>query len=170
MTQPPASFHDLWVQHAGEIYRFALYLSGEPAVAEEVTSETFLRLWASWERVRHPTVRSYLFAIARNVYLHEIRRSSRESPLDEAQPCMRSLARDAEMHEELEQVLAAMGQLPEVDRAALILRAREGLSYEEIAAILGLPVATAKVKVHRARLRLTEIRQRSDGSCLFRKT
>jgi RNA polymerase sigma-70 factor (ECF subfamily) len=49
-------------------------------------------------------------------------------------------------------------QLPEADRAALLMRADEGLAYEEIAAALGLPVATVKVKVHRARMKLAQIR------------
>lgn len=38
-TSPDESFHDLWVRYAGEIYRFALYLSGERAMAEDVTAE-----------------------------------------------------------------------------------------------------------------------------------
>ena len=55
-------------------------------------------------------------------------------------------------------VLRALQEFPEVDRAALLMRADEGLPYEEIAVALGLPVATVKVKVHRARLRLAQMR------------
>jgi RNA polymerase sigma-70 factor (ECF subfamily) len=50
-----------------------------------------------------------------------------------------------------------MQQLPELDRAVLILRAEEGLSYEEIARTTGLTVATAKVKVFRARAKLVSL-------------
>jgi RNA polymerase sigma-70 factor (ECF subfamily) len=50
-------------------------------------------------------------------------------------------------------------EIPEVDRAALLMRVDEGLPYEEVAAALGLPLATVKVKVHRARLRLAQIRK-----------
>lgn len=161
----PARFHDLWVRHAGEVYRFALYLSGDAAVAEDVTSEAFLRVWAARERVEFQTVRAYLFAIARNVYFHELRRARRETALDAALPSPRSLARAAESRQELAQALEAMRQLPEIDRAALLLRAEEGLTYEEIAAILRLPVASARVKVHRARLRLAQICQRRSATC-----
>lgn len=63
-----------------------------------------------------------------------------------------------EVKDELDRVLRALQEFPEVDRAALLMRADEGLPYEEIAAALGLPVATVKVKVHRARLRLAQIR------------
>jgi RNA polymerase sigma-70 factor (ECF subfamily) len=55
-------------------------------------------------------------------------------------------------------VAAALRQLPEVDRAALLMRAEDGLPYEEIAAALGLSVAAARVKVHRARLKLAAAR------------
>ncbi len=167
---PQKSFHDLWLRHAGEIHRFAFYMSGDRAAAEEITAETFLRLWLNWDRIEWPTVRSYLFAIARNVYRHELRRSRRESPLDESIPSARSLESDTEAHRELEQVLEWMRELPELDRAALLLRAQGELTYEEIAAVLDIPVSTARVKVHRARLRLAQLRQRSDSPCLFRKT
>ena len=76
-------------------------------------------------------------------------------------PEKQSLAELAEHKEELQHALAAMQQLQEIDRAALLLRVQEGLTYEEIAATLQLPVATVKVKVHRARLRLAQICQRS---------
>src|SRR5262249_26433601 len=113
------------------------------------------------DRVAWPTVRSYLFATARNLYLQQLRRSRRESALEPTLPSSGSLAEDTEHKEELQRVMGAMRQLPELDRAALLLRVEEGLPYEEIAAALGLPVATAKVKVHRARLRLAQICQRS---------
>lgn len=156
-----ASFHDLWRTHARDVHRFALYLSGNTALAEDLTSEAFLRVWSAWDRVTWPTVRSYLFAIVRNLYLHELRRLQREDRMDEALTEGRSLAEHAEQKEQLRDALAAIRQLPELDRAALLLRVEHGLPYEEIAAALQLPVATVKVKVHRARLRLAQICQRS---------
>jgi RNA polymerase sigma-70 factor (ECF subfamily) len=56
--------------------------------------------------------------------------------------------------ERLEAVLHVLGQLPEGERAALLLRLDQGLSYEEIAAALGISTGAAKVRVHRARLKL----------------
>ncbi len=165
----PENFHDVWVRYAARIYRFALYLSGDPATAEDLTAESFLRLWARWERIQWPTVHSYLCAIARNLYFQQRRRGKREGPLAGGLPGLRSLAHEVEVHEELEQALAAMRELPEIDRSALLLRAQGDLTYEEIASVLGLPVSTARVKVHRARLRLAEICGRRDSLCQFRK-
>ena len=53
-------------------------------------------------------------------------------------------------------MLAALARLPEIDRAAVLMRADEGVPYEEIAAALGISTVAAKVKVHRARLKLAE--------------
>lgn len=57
---------------------------------------------------------------------------------------------------DLRVVLTALAALPEIDRAAALMRADDALTYDEIAAALGISVAAAKVKVHRARLKLAE--------------
>jgi len=153
------SFHELYESYARDVYRFALYLSADHALAEDVTSETFIRVWSSLEPVRFATVKAYLLTIARNLCLMDRRRSSRLEGLEEAIPdSSPSMTRRAEVHDELDRVLRALQEFPEADRAALLLRAEEGLSYEEIAAALDLPVATVKVKIHRARLKLAQIR------------
>ena len=153
------SFHELYKSYARDVYRFALYLSGDHSLAEDVTSETFIRVWSSAEPVRFATVKAYLLTIARNLCLMERRRSSRQQVLDERIPDSgQSVSRKVEAKDELNRVLRALQGFPEADRAALLMRADEGLSYEEIAAALALPVATVKVKVHRARLKLAQIR------------
>jgi RNA polymerase sigma-70 factor (ECF subfamily) len=60
---------------------------------------------------------------------------------------------------EVRAVLAALQQLPELDRTALLMRALDEMPYEEIAETLGIPVAAARVKVYRARLKLMQTRQ-----------
>ncbi len=145
------------------MHRFALYLSGDPALADDITSETFVRAWGARERVDLATVRGYLLAIARNLLRHELRRAGRREaagvppgealPSAEPSPERRTLARA-----ELARVLAALQELPESDRAALLLRAESGLSYDEIARALSLPLTSVKVKIHRARLRLAAAR------------
>ena len=152
-------FHELYESYSRDVYRFALYLSGDPVLADDVTSETFIRVWSSPEPVRLATVKAYLLTIARNLWLMERRRCLRRQGLDETIPDSgQSALRSVEVKDELDKVLRALQEFPEVDRAALLMRADEGLPYEEIAVALGLPVATVKVKVHRARLRLAQIR------------
>jgi RNA polymerase sigma-70 factor (ECF subfamily) len=152
-------FRELYESYARDVYRFALYLSGDPALADDITSETFIRVWSSPEPVRLATVKAYLLTIARNLWLMERRRGSRYQSLDETIPDRRlGVSHQVEAKDELDRVLRALRELADVDRTALLMRVDEGLPYEEIAAALGLPVATVKVKVHRARLKLTQVR------------
>ena len=151
-------FHDLYVRYAGDVHRFATYLSGDPAMADDITSETFLRAWMSSSPIREATVKSYLFAIARHLYFAEARQQARHEALPDS---MISNAPGAdervEQQASLSRVLKALAQLPAVDRAALLLRTRDGLSYEDIAAALELSLSSVKVKVHRARLKLAAL-------------
>jgi RNA polymerase sigma-70 factor (ECF subfamily) len=65
---------------------------------------------------------------------------------------------EARDRQALDAVLRALQAIPEVDRVALLMRAQDGLPYNEIAAVLGLSLAAVRVKVHRARLRIAELR------------
>ena len=148
-------FSELYRTHAKDVHRFVLFLSGDPALADDILSETFIRLWHARSRVDLTTVKGYLLTIARNLFLAERRRARRMTPLDEGtRDTQAGPERRAHSHIELETVLAALQTLPEVDRAAVLLRAEEGMSYEEVAAALGISSSAARVKVHRARLKL----------------
>lgn len=155
-----ATFSGLYRAYAGDVRRFALFLSGDASLADDIVSETFIRMWNARARVDLATVKAYLFAIARNLYLHERRQAKRLAPIDadmsdpQPDPQQRMSARL-----ELGAVLEALQTLPEVDRSAVLMRADAGMSYEEIARTLGTSVAAAKVKVHRARLKLAAARR-----------
>jgi RNA polymerase sigma-70 factor, ECF subfamily len=157
--EPPLDFGRLYRAHAPHARRFALFLTGQEALADDLVSEAFVRAWTARDRLQLPTVRSYLFAIVRNLYLHHLRQQRRQAPLGPSTADDRPGPEDrATGRSELRAVLAALAGLPEVDRAALLMRADGDASYEEIAVALGLSVSAAKVKVHRARLKLAEAR------------
>jgi RNA polymerase sigma-70 factor (ECF subfamily) len=152
-------FSTLYKKYAPDVFRFALYLSGDRSQAEDLTSETFVRAWTSPEAIEAATVKAYLFTITRNLFLHGLRRKSRHIQLEEelrdpqASPYVQ-----AEQKEEFRALLAGLQELPEIDRAALLMRALDGMAYEEISRSLGISLASAKVKIHRARLALAGIR------------
>ena len=151
---------NLYRRYARDVRRFALYLCGDAVMADEITSDTFVRAWMAAGRIRQPTVKSYLFTIARNAYTDLLRRAARHSQLDKNMPDTRISAQtQMEQTAEVRAVLAALQQLPEMDRTVLLMRALDGMPYEEIAETLGITVVTAKVKVHRARLKLMQTRQ-----------
>jgi RNA polymerase sigma-70 factor, ECF subfamily len=148
-------FGDLYRKYAQDVFRFALYLSGERGEAEDITSETFVRAWTSPEPILTATVKGYLFTIARNLYLQRSRSRGRHVELDENLPDAQAdpHAR-AEQKAEFQAVLAGLQELPESDRAAVLMRAIDGMPYEEIARALRLSLGAVKMKIHRARLAL----------------
>src|SRR5580700_9556774 len=154
-------FTTLYKKYAPDVFRFALYLSGDRGQAEDITSETFVRVWtASPGKVELATVKGYLFTIARNLFLHGVRGNPRHIGLNRDLPDPQASPYDrAERKQELHAVLAGLQELPEIDRAALLMRALDGMAYEEIARSLGISLSSAKVKIHRARLALAGIRQ-----------
>jgi RNA polymerase sigma-70 factor, ECF subfamily len=150
----------LYKRYAPDVRRFALFLSGDPVRADEITSDTFVRAWLARERIRQPTVKSYLFTIARTVYRDMQRREARHSELDDHMSDQGiSVQTHMEQSAEVRAVLTGLQQLPEMDRTVLLMRALDEMPYEEIAQTLGIPVVTAKVKVYRARLKLMQTRQ-----------
>lgn len=143
-------FNALYRKYATDVFRFALYLSGSRADAD-ITSETFVRVWTSLVPVEPTTVKSYLFTIARNLFLQELRKRRPQTELDERLLDPRAGPQaQAEQKAELHAVLAGLQRLPETDRAALLMRALEDLPYEEIARGLRISLASVKVKIHRA--------------------
>ena len=151
-------FHELYLRYARDVHRFALHLTCDRALADDLTSEAFLRAWSTAGPIREPTVKAYLFAIVRNLYVSERRRASRHFALDESIPSPPSEQDNRLDHRSaLAEVFRALQQLPEIDRAALLMRTQEEMSYADIARTLHLSLSSAKVKVHRARLKLAAL-------------
>jgi RNA polymerase sigma-70 factor (ECF subfamily) len=76
-------FQSLYEKYAPEVRRFALFLCGDRSLADDITSETFLRVWSTRGRIRELTVKSYLFAVARNVHRDLQRQGWRREGLDD---------------------------------------------------------------------------------------
>ena len=149
----------LYRAYARDVQRFALFLSGDPALADDIVSETFVRAWHARARLDLATVKGYLFAIARNLYLKQRQRARRMAPLaEDLSDGLPDPQERLDARRDLHVVLTALQGLPEADRAAVLMRADDGTSYQEIARALGISVSSAKVKVHRARLTLAEAR------------
>lgn len=153
------SFGELYQGYARDVYRFSLYLSGNPVLAQDITSETFVLCLTSSEPIRAETVKGYLFTIARNLYLKEWRKSARHADLDDSIPdATINIELAAASKERLHAVLKALQKLPEADRSALLMRADDNMSYQQIASVLGLSLSAVKVKIHRARLKLAALK------------
>ncbi|UCF06972.1 MAG: RNA polymerase sigma factor [bacterium] len=148
-------FKTLYETYVTGVYRFAFWLAGNSTEAEDITSETFIRVWTRKDDIRTETLKAYLFAIARNVYLERQRKNRNQVVLEETYPDPApGPDRLVESQLELLRVQTLLRALPEIDRTAFILRVRHELPYAEIARILGISLTAAKVKVHRVRKKL----------------
>jgi len=153
------NFQDLYDSYVNEVYRFAYWLSGDRFEAEDITSETFVRVWVRISTIRTETLKAYLFTITRNIYLQKQIKRKRQIPLYDSYPDPApELDKMVESQLELLRVREVLMTLPEIDRAAFVLRVQHELPYAEIARVLKLSLTATKVKVHRVRKKLLATR------------
>ncbi len=148
-------FEELYTQYAQDVHRFALWLSGDPMEAEDITAETFVRAWMHFGSIRMETLKGYLLKIARNFYLMRQRKSKRDVVLVDTHPDPAPGPESvAQVNVSLAKARAFLQSLPECDRTAFVLRVEHELSYGEIARVLEVSEVSARVKVHRTRKKL----------------
>jgi RNA polymerase sigma-70 factor (ECF subfamily) len=157
------TFDELYETYSADIYRFAYWLSGNPADAEDIMSDTFVRAWFNYDPINTDTLKAYLMKIARNIYLEMIRKHGKHTTLEERLPDHQvPLEATLQLQNELTVVQKFLQTLNEQDRTAFILRVEHDLSYAEIARVLKISETAAKVKVHRVRRKLVEERIREE--------
>jgi RNA polymerase sigma-70 factor (ECF subfamily) len=149
------SFQDLYEEYAPDVYRFALWLTGDRTEAEDITSETFIRAWARVSSIRTETLKAYLFTIARNIFLGQQKRKKRHVSLRDiySDPAQEP-ENQVESELEILRIREILKSLTEIDRAAFVLRVQQELPYVEIARVLDISVTSTKVKVHRVRKKI----------------
>lgn len=153
-----ASFLELYDRHREPIFRFAYRLLGSIDIAEDITHDCFLSLIRRPEgyRPERAGLRTYLFAIARNLALKHFRDTGRETGLEEVTQEPQIPPRQVPLRKLLDeelvaQVRKAVFSLPALQREALVLFEYEGLSLNEIAAIVDADVGAIKARLYRAR-------------------
>jgi RNA polymerase sigma-70 factor (ECF subfamily) len=156
---------DLYRAHAGDVYRYALAVLGQPADAEDVTQTTFLNAYRSLERgVRPRKPTSWLLTIASNVMKQRFRSERAHATaaiLDDR--AGQKVIEDDETPT-IGELLAALRAIPPLQRQAIVLREFEGRSYTEIAEILDVTTSALETLLFRARRSLAEELQ-SQLSC-----
>ena len=156
------SWDELVRQHADRVYRLAYRLSGNQHDAEDLTQETFIRVFRSVQNYQPGTFEGWLHRITTNLFLDMVRRRGRirmealpedydRVPADEPNP--EQIYYDSRLGPDLQ---AALDSLPPEFRAAVVLCDIEGLSYEEIGATLGVKLGTVRSRIHRGRQALRD--------------
>jgi RNA polymerase sigma-70 factor (ECF subfamily) len=167
-----AAFTELVEKYKQPIMNLVYRTIHDPTEAEDIAQNVFVQVFKSASRYKN-TARfsTWLFTIARNLCLNEIRRRSRhpaesldtphpeqeDQPLHQFEDKKTFLPPESLLHGELAgKIEEAMADLPENQRSAILLCRQEDLSYEEIAEILGCSVSATKSLIHRGRETLKE--------------
>jgi len=150
------AFRTLYDMFHTAVYRFCRHMIGDEAMAKDAFQETFIRMYEHRQELRGTNVRSWLFTISRRVCLNHLRtKRAQHVPFDESFHAYGDhVQSDVLLKEQIER---ALDHLPVALREALILREYEGHSYLEIAAIVGIDLSLAKVRVYRARLMMRKL-------------
>ncbi len=157
------AFDELVGRHGPSMFRFARAIAASEPAAEDALQDAFLGAWRGAATFRaQSSVRNWLLTIVRNAVYRQHRRRVDDPEETESLSELgvaagwgdenpESLAMQRESHDALTN---AMEQLAAADREILLLRDIESLPGAEVAAILGVPIAAMKTRLHRARLRL----------------
>ena len=156
----PDDLSRLVAEHGESIYRVALSVVRDPALAEDVAQDTLVKAWLALPTFRgESSLKSWVLRIARNTAISTIRtrRSVVMDPFtmpEESTAVDRSVENKVETNEAMADFVGALGELDDLSRSVVILRDVEGLTYDEISEILDVPLSTVKTRLMRARRRL----------------
>ncbi len=154
----PTSWEQIVRDHSARVYRLAYRLTGNPHDAEDLTQEVFVRVFRSLHTYTPDNFEGWLHRITTNLFLDRARRRTRlrfDSLSDDAAARLVGSGAPPDRHlaEALfdDDVEVALAGLPEDFRAAVVLCDVEGLSYDEIGAVLGIKSGTVRSRIHRGR-------------------
>jgi len=164
-----AQFAELAMEYMGSLYSAALRMTRNPADAEDLVQETYLKAYRAFGSFKEGTnLKAWLYRILTNTFINSYRARKRrpeQTELDdvedlylyrrlgglEAVSAGRSAEEEVLEHFTESEVKAAVESLPEQFRMAVLLADVEGFSYKEIADILDIPIGTVMSRLHRGR-------------------
>lgn len=158
----PARFGVLFDKHAPLIYRYVARRIGRQG-SDDLVAETFVTAFGARNRydLARRDARPWLYGIATNVISRHYRDEQKRFRIDQARglasaaaPDIDRVARDVTAQSLRGDLAGALAALAEGDRDVLVLVAWEGLTYEEVASALAIPVGTVRSRLHRARAQL----------------
>jgi len=168
----PPTWEEIVSTHSGRVYRLAYRLTGNQHDAEDLTQETFIRVFRSLAGFTPGTFEGWQHRITTNLFLDMARRRARvrmEALPEDAEripggdPSPDQVYASNHLDPELQ---AALDELPPDFRAAVVLCDVEGLSYEEIGATLGIKLGTVRSRIHRGRQALRSALERRRRECV----
>ena len=164
------AFAAIYRRHHAVVYRFARMMSGSQTIAEDVTQETFTTLLRDLRRYEpgRGALSTYLYGVARNITRARLRRERRFVRLEITEDSEPISARDPstvfEQSENRMRLRRVIAELPSRYREVIVLCGLHGLSYAEVAVILGTPVGTVRSRLSRGRRAIADRVRQLEGS------
>ncbi|MGI9613140.1 MAG: RNA polymerase sigma factor [Acidimicrobiales bacterium] len=156
----PQALHDLVVEHGDAVYRLAMSIVRDNALAEDIAQDTMVKAWLALPTLRSDTsLRSWVLRIAHNTAISTLRTrravvvDPQEMP-DQSTVPERSVENRVQGGEVMNEFVAALDDLDDLSRSIVVLREVEDLSYDEIADVLNIPLPTVKTRLLRSRRKL----------------
>ncbi|MDQ3944067.1 MAG: sigma-70 family RNA polymerase sigma factor [Actinomycetota bacterium] len=168
----PATFSELAMPYMGPLYSAALRMTRNPADAEDLVQETYLRAYRAFDSFQEGTnLKAWLYRILTNTFINQYRAAKRrpeQSDIEDVEDlylyrrlggleaAMAGRSPETEVLEGIPdtEVKEALESLPEQFRMAVLLADVEGFAYKEIADILDIPIGTVMSRLHRGRKQL----------------
>lgn len=160
------AFECIYERHASKLLAFCIFMLGSEHDAEDALQATFASAYRAIVSTRRPiTLKPWLFTIARNQSVTILRRRRSHAELNGEPALTGDPVRRAELREELGEMLEGIRELPEEQRAALVLAEVHGLSQPQIGSILGVRPQQVKAYVYQARSNLISEREAHETDC-----
>jgi RNA polymerase sigma-70 factor (ECF subfamily) len=148
----------LFDRYQAPLFNFYSKMTQDRTVSEDLVQEVFLRILRYRQTYRPGTTfRTWMYQIARNTRIDQVRKVRPESPLTSEPLAPTRASDDAERQQEAQLLQRALMHLPEDKREILVLSRFQELKYDEIGRLLGCETGAVKVRVHRALQQLREV-------------
>lgn len=159
------AFELLVKRYQNPLFNFIFKYLGDRSAAEDLTQEVFMKIYRAapqFQARAGAKVSTWIFKIAYNLSMNEMKRRKRYQSFQDRlhnkakEIAGQRLSETTELRELEKEIMGALSQLPENQRAALLLRVNEGLSYREISEVLSVSIPSVEALVFRARKGLRE--------------
>ncbi len=167
-----SAFDMLVHKHEARAYQYAFRLTRDPEDASDIVSEAFVRVYNALQNFKgQASFGTWLYRILTNCFL-DMRKKERNRPVSSLESVLRTPEGEVERQvedpgptplesterkERARSIEFAVSQLAEYQRAMIVMYHAESMSYEEISAVLDLPIGTVKSRLNRARISLREL-------------
>ncbi len=160
------AFEAIFKRHHAPLLAYCRHMLSDQCEGEDALQQAFIKAHQALLGGKAPReLRPWLYAIARNCCLSAIASRRPTTSLEDHTPALEGLSEEVRQREDLRELLAAIGRLPEDQRSALLLAETGDLSHQAIATILQCPVNKVKALIHQARSALIADRDARNASC-----